>query len=73
MIADSQNNVFVAKSVSYKVEDITKNSANFKKISIEESAQSKNSILKSYDLFLNKRYQVIVNQKTLKRVKDYFR
>ena len=73
MIADSQNNVFVAKSVSYKVEDITKNSANFKKISIEESAQSKNSILKSYDLFLNNRYQVIVNQKTLKRVKDYFR
>ena len=73
MIADSQNNVFVAKSVSYKVEDITKNSANFKKISIEEGAQSKNSILKSYDLFLNNRYQVIVNQKTLKRVKDYFR
>ena len=73
MIADSQNNVFVAKSVSYKVEDITKNSANFKKISIEESAQSKNSILKSYDLFLNNRYQVIVNQKTLNRVKDYFR
>jgi len=73
MIADSQNNVFIAKIVSYEVEEIKKNSANFKKISIEEGAQSKNSILKSYDLFLNNRYQVIVNQKTLKRVKNYFK
>ena len=38
--------------------NITKNSINFDKISIEEGAQSKNSILKSYDLFLNNRYQV---------------
>ena len=43
------------------------------KISIEEGAQSKNNILKSYDLFLNNRYQVDVNEKSLERVKNYFK
>ena len=73
LIADDQNNVFVAKTINYKEENITKNFVDFDKISIEEGAQSKNSILKSYDLFLNNRYQVVVNEKTLERVKNYFR
>ena len=73
LITDDQKNVFVAKTVSYQIDNITKNSANFDKISIEEGAQSKNGILKSYDLFLNSRYKVVVNEKTLERVKNYFR
>jgi len=73
LIADDQNNVFVAKTVSFKEENITKSFVNFDKISIEEGTQSKNNILKSYDLFLNTRYKVIVNEKTLERVKNYFR
>jgi len=73
LIADDQNNVFVAKTVSYKEKDITKKFVDFDKISIEEGAESKNSILKSYDLFLNNRYKVVVNEKTLERVKNYFR
>jgi peptidyl-prolyl cis-trans isomerase D len=28
--------------------------------------------LKSYDLFLNEKYNVILNQKTIERVKNYF-
>jgi len=73
LIADKENNVYVAKIISYKEENLTKNSVDFKKISIEEGAQSKNSILKSYDLFLNNRYEVAVNEKTLERVKNYFK
>jgi len=73
LITDDQNNVYVAKTVSYKKVNITKSFADFDKISIEEGAQSKNNILKSYDLFLNKRYKVVVNEKTLERVKNYFR
>ncbi len=45
----------------------------FKKMAIEEGAQNKKGILKSYDLFLNNRYKVIVNEKTLERVKNYFK
>ena len=73
LIADKKNNVFIAKTVNYEEVNITKNSINFDKISIEEEAQSKNTILKSYDLFLNNRYQVVVNEKTLDRVKNYFK
>jgi len=73
MIADKENNVFVAKIVSFEEDNLTKNSVDFEKISIEEGAQSKNNILKSYDLFLNNRYKVVVNEKTLERVKNYFK
>ena len=73
MIADKKNNVFVAKTLSYEVKNLIKGSDDFDKISIKEGAQSKNGILKSYDLFLNNRYQVIVNEKTLERVKNYFK
>jgi len=73
LIADGQNNIYIAQTVNYEEENITKGFGNFDKISIEEGAQSKNSILKSYDLFLNNRYKVVVNEKTLERVKNYFR
>ena len=73
LISDKENNVFVAKTITYEEKDLTKSSLDFDKISIEEGTQSKNGILKSYDLFLNNRYQVVVNEKTLQRVKNYFK
>ena len=73
LIADKENNIFVAKTISYEEKNLKKSSVDFDKISIEEGAQSKNGILKSYDLFLNNRYQVVVNEKTLERVKNYFK
>ena len=73
LIANKENDVFIAKTVQYEENSINKNSTNFEKISSEEGAQSKNNILKSYDLFLNNRYQVVVNEKTLERVKNYFK
>ena len=73
LIANKENDVFIAKTVQYEENNINKNSTNFEKISSEEGAQSKNNILKSYDLFLNNRYQVVVNEKTLARVKNYFK
>ena len=73
LITNKENDVFIAKIVQYQENNINKNSANFEKISLEEGAQNKNNILKSYDLFLKNRYQVIVNEKTLERVKNYFK
>jgi len=73
LIANKENDVFIAKTIQYEENNINKNSTNFEKISSEEGAQSKNNILKSYDLFLNSRYQVVVNEKTLERVKNYFK
>ena len=72
LIADDQNNVFIAKIINYEDKNIENSTIDFSKISVEEGAQSKNNILKSYDLFLNNRYKVVVNEKTLERVRNYF-
>ena len=39
---------------------------------IKQNSNLKNNMLKSYDLFLNSKYDVNVNQKTLERVKNFF-
>jgi len=73
MIADKENNIFVAKVISYEDISIDQNSNKFNITSNEASAENRNSILKSYDFLLNNKYKVTVNEKTLDRVKNYFR
>jgi len=73
MIADNEDNIFVAKVIRYEDISIDQNSNKFNAISNEASAENRNSILKSYDFLLNSKYKVIVNEKTLDRVKNYFR
>ena len=73
LIADDQNNVYVAKILNYDVENIDDKSKKFTDIKIEEGAENKNSILKSYDFFLNDKYDVVVNEQTIDRVKNYFK
>jgi len=73
LITDNKENIFVAKTISYEDTNISQNSDEFNKISNEASAQNRNSILQSYDYFLNNKYNIIINEKTLDRVKNYFR
>ena len=73
LIADSKDNIFIAKIISYEDTNISQNSIEFNAISNEASAENRNGILKSYDYLLNSKYKVIVNEKTLERVKNYFR
>ena len=73
LIADNKDNVFIAKITGYEDKNISKNSNAFNAISNEASAENRNGILKSYDYLLNNKYKVIVNEKTLDRVKNYFR
>ena len=73
LVADYNDNIFVAKTVNYEEQKISENSDEFNAVSNETSAESRNEILKSYDYLLNSKYKVIVNEKTLDRVKNYFR
>ena len=73
LITDKKDNIFVARVISYENISISQNSNEFNKISNEASAENRNGILKSYDYLLNNKYKVIVNEKTLVRVKNYFR
>ena len=73
LISDNKKNIFIAKIKNYEDINISENSKKFNAISNEASAQNRNGILKSYDYLLNSKYKVIVNEKTLERVKNYFR
>ena len=43
-----------------------------KNIKINIGSENKNTLLKTYDLFLNNKYDVVLNQKTIERVKNFF-
>jgi len=73
LIADKKDNIFVAKVASFEDIKISQNSNEFNAVSNKASAENRNGILKSYDYLLNNKYKVIVNEKTLNRVKNYFR
>ena len=73
LIADNKDNIFLAKTLKYEDQNISRSSKKFKALSNEASAENRNGILKSYDYLLNSKYKVIVNEKTLDRVKNYFR
>ena len=53
LIANKENDVFIAKTVQYEENNINKDSTNFEKISSEEGAQRKNNILKSLKFRFN--------------------
>ena len=73
LIADEKDNIYIAKVINYDDINISKNSNEFNKFSNEASAENRNGILKSYDYLLNSKYKVVVNEKTLERVKNYFK
>ena len=73
LIADDKDNVFIAKTVNYEEQSISAKSKKFNGVSNEASTQNRNGILKSYDYLLGDKYEVIVNEKTLDRVKNYFK
>ena len=73
LIADKKDNILIAKVINYMDTNISKNSSEFNAISNEASAENRNGILKTFDYLLNDKYKVDINQKTLDRVKNYFR
>ncbi len=73
LIADREDNIFIAKVTKLEDTEISPDSNIFNTISNEASAENRNGILKSYDYLLNSKYKVTVNEKTLDRVKNYFR
>jgi len=73
LIADREDNIFIAKVMKIEDTKISPDSNIFNAISNEASAENRNGILKSYDYLLNSKYKVTVNEKTLDRVKNYFR
>ena len=72
LINDEKGEIYLAKIIDFQNEIIADNNEKFKEYMNKENSNNKNSILKSYDLFLNDKYNVVYNQKTIERVKNIF-
>ena len=73
LIADGENNVYIAKTINFIDQTISETSDEFNTILNESSAENRNEILKAYDYLLNNKYKVVINENVLDRVKSYFK
>ena len=71
LINDEKENIYLAKIKNYQLELIDNNNE-MKDYTNKQNSNLKNGMLKSYDLYLNSRYDVTLNQKTIERVKNFF-
>ena len=73
VIADNKNNIYLAKVKDVYQKEISKNSKDYLKYNTQSNNKIKEQMYSSYDFLLNNKYKVKINQKTLERVKNYFR
>ena len=73
LINDENNQIYLAKIKKINNQSIELNDDNFKNYTDKQNTNNKQNILKSYDLLLNKKYNVVINEKTIERVKNFFK
>ena len=71
LINDDKNNIYLTKIKNIQNQKINSDE-NVKEYLVKYNNENRNNILRSYDLLLNKKYNVILNQKTIERVKNFF-
>ena len=72
LINDEKNNIYLAKVKKFLNEFNDTDKDYLEEYINKENSNNKNSLLKSYDLLLSKKYKVVLNQKTIERVKNLF-
>ena len=70
LINDEQNNIYLAKIKKFEIVDFTED--NYNNNLGKQNSNTKQSILRSYDILLNDKYDVTLNQKTIQRVKNFY-
>ncbi|WP_440923374.1 SurA N-terminal domain-containing protein [Candidatus Pelagibacter sp.] len=71
LINDEMSNIYLAKIKNFKNATM-ENNDKIKEYESKQNSNLKNNMLKSYDLYLNSRYDVTLNQKTIERVKNFY-
>ncbi len=71
LINDEMSNIYLAKIKNFQNE-IIENDDKINEYASKQNLNLKNNMLESYDLYLNSRYDVTINQKTIERVKNFF-
>ncbi len=72
LITDTKKNIYLAKILNVKFNKLEKNSNIEKQYIFKGNNEIKENLYSSYDLYINTKYKVELNEKTLERVKNYF-
>jgi len=73
LVNDKDNKIYLVKLVSTKKNTFNETDESYLNFVNNQNTSTRKSILQSYDLLLNTKYQVQLNQKTIDRVKNYFK
>ncbi len=73
LVNDKDNNIFLVKISDSKKNFFNKYDEDYVQFVKNQNTDNRKSILQSYDQLLNNKYQVKVNQKSVDRVKNYFK
>jgi len=72
LISDEENNIYLASVKELNHIKLEKNTENYKIFIDKENTRIRNSILQSYDYFLNDKYNVNINQIAINNIKNLF-
>ena len=73
LVSDEDDKIYLVKLVSSKKNTFNETDENYLSYVSRENTNTRKSIIQSYDQLLNSKYQVQLNQKTIDRVKNYFK
>ena len=73
LVNDKENRIYLVKLVGSKRNKFNETDENYINFIKKQNTNTRKSIIQSYDQLLNTKYQVQLNQKTIDRVKNYFK
>ena len=73
LVSDERSNIYLVKIKNIFEKNLSKNSDEIKTFTDQTNINLRNNLYNSYDLLLNEKYKIEINQKTLDRMKNYFR
>ena len=73
LVSDEESNVYLVKIKNIYENNLIKNSQENETYINQTNIKIKNDLYNSYDLLLNEKYKIKVNENTLDRIKNYFR
>ena len=73
LVSNANNQIFLVKIKDINKNTINKQGEEYKGFVNSQNTNNRKSILQSYDTLLNNKYQVQLNQKTIDRIKNYFK
>ena len=73
LVYDKENKIYLVKIINSKNNTFSITDESYLKFVNIQNTNNRKSILQSYDQLLNNKYKVVLNQKTIDRLKNYFK